>query len=224
MGFNLDRRMYDVLGCMPTVPGAIGAFRTSALHGVGGFSSDTLAEDTEITMALHRAGWLVRYEPSAIAWTEAPSGLRDLWRQRYRWSYGTMQSVWKHKRAVVERGEPGRLGRIGLPYLLGFQIVLPLLGPAVDLFTLYAFLFLDLRILAIYWLAFTVLQVGVAAYALHVDGESLGPLWAVPFQQFVYRQLMYLVVLQSAATALAGVRVSWQKLRHVGVTITAPAQ
>jgi poly-beta-1,6 N-acetyl-D-glucosamine synthase len=216
MGFNLDRRMYDLLGCMPTVPGAIGAFRASALHDVGGFTYDTLAEDTEITMALHRAGWNVAFEPRAIAWTEAPSRVRDLWRQRYRWSYGTMQSVWKHRGAVLDKGPGRRLGRVGLPYLLCFQVALPLLGPAVDLFTLYGLIFLDARVFALYWIGFTLLQVGVAAYALHLDGESMRPVWAVPFQQFVYRQLMYLVVIQSIASALAGVRVGWHQLRRRG--------
>lgn len=71
MGFNLDRRMYDLLSCMPTVPGAVGAFRVTALRRAGMMSGDTLAEDTDITMALHRAGWDVRYAEHAVAWTEA---------------------------------------------------------------------------------------------------------------------------------------------------------
>ncbi|MFD1272855.1 glycosyltransferase [Streptomyces kaempferi] len=104
MGFNLDRRMYDILRCMPTIPGAVGAFRRSALDRVGGMSDDTLAEDTDITMALHRDGWRVVYAEKARAWTEAPESVQQLWSQRYRWSYGTMQAIWKHRRAVVEKG------------------------------------------------------------------------------------------------------------------------
>jgi cellulose synthase/poly-beta-1,6-N-acetylglucosamine synthase-like glycosyltransferase len=115
IGFNLDRRMYDVLRCMPTIPGAIGAFRRQALEDVGGVSDDTLAEDTDLTMAINRAGWRVVYEERARAWTEAPATLRQLWRQRYRWCYGTMQAMWKHRRAVRE-GTP--LGRYGIPYRL----------------------------------------------------------------------------------------------------------
>ncbi len=104
MGFNLDRRMYDVLRCMPTIPGAVGAFRRSALERVGGMSDDTLAEDTDVTMALHRDGWRVVYAENARAWTEAPETVQQLWSQRYRWSYGTMQAIWKHRRALVEKG------------------------------------------------------------------------------------------------------------------------
>jgi cellulose synthase/poly-beta-1,6-N-acetylglucosamine synthase-like glycosyltransferase len=86
IGFNLDRRVYDVLRCMPTVPGAVGAFRRAALAEVGWVSDDTLAEDTDLTLALCRAGWWVVYEEKARAWTEAPATLGQLWKQRYRWS------------------------------------------------------------------------------------------------------------------------------------------
>jgi cellulose synthase/poly-beta-1,6-N-acetylglucosamine synthase-like glycosyltransferase/peptidoglycan/xylan/chitin deacetylase (PgdA/CDA1 family) len=213
IGFNLDRRMYDVLHCMPTVPGAIGAFRRTALAAVGGVSDDTLAEDTDLTMALNRAGWRVVYEESARAWTEAPSTLRQLWRQRYRWCYGTMQAMWKHRRALRE--ENG-LGRFGLPYLLLFQVILPLLAPAIDFFGLYGLIFLDPLTVAGYWLAFNVVQLMLGAYAFRLDRERLGPLWAAPLQQFVYRQLMYLVVMESVASAFAGTRLRWHKLTRTG--------
>jgi poly-beta-1,6 N-acetyl-D-glucosamine synthase len=217
MGFNLDRRMYDVLGCIPTVPGAIGAFRADALEAVGGFSQDTLAEDTDLTMALHRAGYRITYEPRAIAWTEAPHTMHDLWRQRYRWSYGTIQSVWKHRHAVVEGGDAKRLGRVGLPYLALFQIALPLLGPIVDLFALYGLLFLDRKAVLAYWLAFNAIQIAVTSYALHLDREDMRDLWTLPLQQFVYRQTMYLVVIQAVTTALTGARTHWHKLHRTGV-------
>src|SRR6185369_11786219 len=136
-GFNLDRRMFDVAECMPTVPGAIGTFRRAAVEDVGGVPSQTLAEDTDFTMAVLRDGWRVVYEPSAVAWTEAPATLRQLWRQRYRWCYGTMQAMWKHRRSLFERGPAGRLGRRGLVYLGLFQILLPLCAPAVDVYAVY---------------------------------------------------------------------------------------
>lgn len=129
MGFNLDRRMYDVLGCMPTIPGAVGAFRRTALERVGGISEDTLAEDTDVTMAMHRDGWRVVYAENARAWTEAPESVQQLWSQRYRWSYGTMQAIWKHRRAVFERGPSGRFGRVGLPLVSLFMVLAPLLAP-----------------------------------------------------------------------------------------------
>ncbi|MGH3491018.1 MAG: bifunctional polysaccharide deacetylase/glycosyltransferase family 2 protein [Actinopolymorphaceae bacterium] len=216
IGFNLDRRMFDVCGCMPTVPGAIGAFRRDALAAVGGVSDDTLAEDTDLTMAICRAGWRVVYEEKARAWTEAPSSLRQLWRQRYRWCYGTLQSMWKHRRALIERGPAGRLGRRGLTYLAIFQIALPLLAPAVDVFALYGLVFGEpARVLAV-WLAFLIVQVVAGAYALRLDGERLRPLWSLPLQQVVYRQLMYLVVIQSVVTAMLGAPLRWHAMHRQG--------
>ncbi|GLZ46996.1 hypothetical protein Acsp06_31810 [Actinomycetospora sp. NBRC 106375] len=84
MGFNVDRRVYDVLRCMPTAPGAIGAFRRRTLLLVDGVSDDTLAEDTDLTGAICRSGWRVVYEDSARAWTEAPATLGQLWQGRWR--------------------------------------------------------------------------------------------------------------------------------------------
>lgn len=231
IGFNLDRRMYDVLGCMPTIPGAIGAFRREVLLGVAGVPSDTLAEDTDLTMKVLRAGWRVVYEEGAIAWTEAPSSLRQLWRQRYRWCYGTMQAMWKHRHAVGESGGGGRLGRRGLPYLTVFQIVLPLTAPAVDVFAVYGLLFLPWSKLALAWAGLLLLQGLTAGYALRLDHERFGPLWTLPFQQLVYRQVMYLVVVQSVVTAMIGNRLRWQRMVRtgeaaalVGSGVTAPGR
>ncbi|MDC0769601.1 bifunctional polysaccharide deacetylase/glycosyltransferase family 2 protein [Streptomyces sp. HD] len=215
-GFNLDRRMFEVLECMPTVPGAIGAFRRDALMGVGGVSEDTLAEDTDLTMALWRAGWRVVYEESAIAWTEVPTSLRQLWRQRYRWCYGTLQAMWKHRGATLEVGTAGRFARRGLTYLMLFQVVLPLMAPVVDLFALYGLLFTDpVQALGV-WLVFLVVQLLCAGYALRLDKEKLRALWSMPFQLFVYRQLMYLVVIQSVFALLGGTRLKWHRMQRAG--------
>ncbi|MFC4148984.1 bifunctional polysaccharide deacetylase/glycosyltransferase family 2 protein [Micromonospora mangrovi] len=216
IGFNLDRRMYDVLECMPTIPGAIGAFRREVLLAVGGVPADTLAEDTDLTMKVLRAGWRVVYEENAIAWTEAPSSLRQLWRQRYRWCYGTLQAMWKHRHALRESGAGGRLGRRGLPYLTVFQIVLPLTAPAVDVFALYGLIFLPWSSLLLAWAGLLLLQGFTAAYALRLDRERFGPLWTLPFQQLVYRQVMYLVVVQSVVTAVVGNRLRWQRMARTG--------
>jgi cellulose synthase/poly-beta-1,6-N-acetylglucosamine synthase-like glycosyltransferase/peptidoglycan/xylan/chitin deacetylase (PgdA/CDA1 family) len=216
IGFNLDRRLYDLAKCMPTVPGAIGAFRREVLHQVGGVPNDTLAEDTDLTMATLRAGWLVRYEESAIAWTEAPSTLRQLWRQRYRWCYGTMQAVWKHRRSLRERGPAGRLGRRGLIYVTVFQLLLPLCAPAVDIYAVYGLIFLPIPQVLTVWLSFTGLQIIAAGYALRLDRESYGPLWTLPLQLVVYRQLIYLVTVQSTVTALTGIRLRWHSASRTG--------
>jgi cellulose synthase/poly-beta-1,6-N-acetylglucosamine synthase-like glycosyltransferase/peptidoglycan/xylan/chitin deacetylase (PgdA/CDA1 family) len=222
IGFNLDRRMFDVLRCMPTVPGAIGAFRRATLESVGGVSDDTLAEDTDLTMAICRAGWRVVYAPEARAWTEAPASLGQLWRQRYRWCYGTMQAMWKHRGAVLESGAAGKLGRRGLPYLLAFQVLLPLLAPLIDVAALYSVVFVPSPTIAYVWLGFLAMQFLSAAYAFVLDRERLAPLWSLVPQQLVYRQLMYLVVIESVASALYGIRLRWHVMRRTGEMEAAP--
>ncbi|MGI8331563.1 bifunctional polysaccharide deacetylase/glycosyltransferase family 2 protein [Actinomadura scrupuli] len=221
IGFNLDRRMFDVLQCMPTIPGAIGAFRRQALTAVGGVSDDTLAEDTDLTMAICRSGWRVVYEETALAWTEAPATLRQLWRQRYRWCYGTLQAMWKHRRSLVQSGQSGRFGRRCLTYLWLFQVALPLIAPAIDLFAVYGLIFLDPWSMLGTWALFVGLQVLCGAYALRLDHEPVRPLWTLPVQQIVYRQLMYLVVIQSLVTALLGARLRWHAMHRSG-TFTTP--
>jgi len=215
MGFNLDRRLYDVLQCMPTVPGAIGAFRRSALSQIGGISGATLAEDTDLTLALGRSRWRVAYVEDARAWTEAPTTLRALWRQRFRWSYGTLQAVWKHRAAVWRPGER-RIGRRCIPYLVLFQIALPLLAPLIDLFSLYGLVFLDTAAVLSFWAVFTVLQLGLGWYAFRLDRESPRVLWSMPLQQFVYRQLMYLVVIESVLSAIRGTHLHWRPSQRSG--------
>ena len=216
IGFNLDRRLFDLARCMPTVPGAIGAWRRAALVRVGGVSEATLAEDTDLTMAIWRDGWRVVYEEKAIAWTEAPASLRALWRQRYRWCYGTLQAMWKHRGAVRQSGAAGTFGRRGLLFLLLFQVLLPLFAPLVDVLSVYGVIFLDPVHVLLLWSSFLLIQAVTGVYAFRLDGERLGPLWSLPFQQFVYRQLMYLVVVQSVATALSGSRLRWQRMERYG--------
>ncbi|MEV4707508.1 glycosyltransferase [Actinoplanes sp. NPDC049316] len=217
IGFNLDRRLYEVLNCMPTVPGAIGAFRRTALAQVGGISDETLAEDTDVTMALCRAGWRVVYEERAKAWTEAPATLEQLYRQRYRWSYGTMQAMWKHRRALTDSGDSGRFGRVGLPFLALFGVALPMLAPVVDIMLLYGLVFWELSATVTAWLAMLALQLFTAAVAFRFDREPMKPLLRLPLQQFAYRQLMYLVLIQSAMTAMTGGRLRWHKLHRAGL-------
>ncbi|MGM7778455.1 hypothetical protein ACSVHC_20920 [Arthrobacter sp. KNU-44] len=124
--------------------------------------------------------------------------------------------MWKHRGAVVQGGQAGKLGRRGLGYLLVLQVLLPLFAPIVDVFAIYGLVFLDPVRIGELWLVFLLVQFLMAAYAFRLDNESLRPLWTLPLQQFVYRQLMYLVVIQSVVTALAGVHLRWHRMERYG--------
>ena len=179
----------------------------------------TLAEDTDITMAVLRAGYTVVHEERARAWTEAPSTVTDLWRQRWRWGYGTLQCIWKHRGSVREKGA---LGRVGLPYIIAFQTLLPLAAPVIDVFAVHGLLTGKGERVAVVWLVYVGLSVATAAYALHLDKENLGPLWSLPLQQLFYRQLIYLVVIQSLVSAVSGLHLPWHKLERTG-DVVVPA-
>jgi cellulose synthase/poly-beta-1,6-N-acetylglucosamine synthase-like glycosyltransferase/peptidoglycan/xylan/chitin deacetylase (PgdA/CDA1 family) len=223
IGFNIDRRAQDRWHAITTVPGAVGAFRASALRAAGGVSSDTLAEDTDLTIAIGRAGWRVVYQPTARAWTEAPATFGQLWRQRYRWSYGILQSLWKH-RGALSLGDTTdrRLALLGLGTTALFQIVLPLLAPMVDVYLVYGMIFLAPVRTAVIWASVMVIQLVSGVIAFRLEGEKLRGLWLLPLQQLVYRQLMYAVLIQSISTALAGSRLGWQKAPRIGQFSAAP--
>ena len=127
---NFERRALNTLGAVSVVPGAIGAWRVSAVRAAGRFHVDTVAEDADLTMALLRSGYRVEYEDQALAFTEAPTNANALMRQRFRWSFGILQSIWKHSAVFARKGV---LGFIALPNIFIFQILLPLVSPFIDI-------------------------------------------------------------------------------------------
>lgn len=227
---NLERRALDHLRAMTVVPGAVGAWRRETLVAVGGFPSDTLAEDQDLTIAIQRAGWKIRYDPDAIAWTEAPESFRALARQRFRWAYGTLQCLWKH-RALVREGQPRGLARIGLPQAVMFQIVFAAISPIIDLALVVSTIATWLRVEAhgwaqtetdldkmlAYWLVFTAIDLlsGVVAFALE-RREQWRLLWLLVPQRIGYRQVMYYVVIKAIAQAARGANVGWGKQERSG--------
>ena len=222
---NTDRRAFDLLNCITVVPGAIGAWRTALVRDVGGFSDDTLAEDQDLTLALRRRGHAIAYAADAIAWTEAPDTLRALARQRFRWSFGTLQCAWKHRRALFNPRH-GTLAFVALPNVWIFQLLFTALSPLADVmfvFSLFSValiryqhgaeyavpalenvLFYYAIFLAVDWLA------AVLAFVMEPD-EELSLTWLIPLQRFAYRQVMYAVVVRSFAAALRGQLVGWGK-------------
>src|SRR5205807_2365343 len=129
---NLDRRAFALLNCITVVPGAVGAWRRQLVLDAGGFSDQTMAEDQDLTLALLARGWRIAYADNAVAYTEAPDTLRALARQRFRWSFGTLQCAWKHRGALF-RPKYGTFGFVGLPNIWIFQLLFPLISPVADL-------------------------------------------------------------------------------------------
>jgi len=227
---NLERRALARLGAMTVVPGAVGAWRKEAIAEVGGYPPDTLAEDQDLTIAVQRAGWRVGYDQGAIAWTEAPQTVRQLARQRFRWAFGTIQCVWKHKRTLAD-GWPRGLAFIGLPQAILFQLLFALVSPIIDLALIvnivatvtsihehgYTAVKGDLQLVAFFWILFAAIDVTAGLIAMALERrENWGLMaWLIP-QRFGYRQIMYYVVIKAVVQALRGPRVGWSSIARTG--------
>ena len=212
-GFNLDRRALDVLNAITVVPGAVGAWRRRLILELGGFRNDTLAEDTDLTLAIRREGYRIRYEDQAVAYTEAPEDTRGLARQRFRWAFGTLQAAWKHRDAMFVP-KYGTLGLVALPSIWLFQVLLSALSPFAEMAMIIALFVGNWKIVLLYYLAFFALELltGFLAYAL--EGEKPWDLSLLLFQRIYYRELMYYVLAKSLIFAMKGRLVGWGKLER----------
>ena len=238
---NFERRALDVLGAVSVVPGAIGAWRVSAVREAGGYHTDTVAEDADLTMALLRMGYRVEYEDMALAYTEAPTNANGLMRQRFRWSFGILQAVYKH-RAVVAR--KGVLGWIALPNIVIFQILLPLVSPLIDImFAVGTIWYLiqkhfhpdstdpaSFHKLVLFFFAFLVIDFFASAIAFALerrrpdDKEDPWLLSQVWLQRFAYRQLFSIVLFKTLKRALEGRKFAWDKLERTAAVKYVPAE
>ncbi|MFI5094072.1 MAG: glycosyltransferase [Candidatus Acidiferrum sp.] len=228
---NMEKRAFDLLNCITVVPGALGAWRRKAIEAAGGFTSDTVAEDADLTIGIRRLGWRISYEEEAIAWTEAPNTAAALIRQRFRWTFGTLQAFWKHSDTLV-RPKHGTLGWIALPNIFVFQLVLPLISPVIDLMFFGSLLLwglaqfritklpqlwttADVEKSVIFFLGFLLIDVLTCALAFALEKkEDWTLLVPVLLQRFYYRQLMYVVLFRSVKEAVSGRPVGWRGVEH----------
>lgn len=227
---NFDRRAFASLNCITVVPGSVGAWRRSVLEETGGFSSGTLAEDQDLTIQVRKLGYKIGYEEKAIGLTEAPDSLRNLAKQRFRWSFGTLQCMWKHKDALFNP-RFGTLGMIAMPNVWIFQILFPLISPLMDLlfvWTLLSALISTLEhqqeyahtptdvshVIFFYVLFLAVDWLGALAAFMMEKAEQKRLIWWLLIQRFGYRQVMYWVMVRSVITAIRGAIVGWGKLER----------
>jgi len=234
---NLERRALAALGAVTVVPGAVGAWRRQALTELGGYPADTLAEDQDLTLAFQRAGWRVEFDSSARAYTEAPDTVAGLLNQRFRWSFGTLQCLWKHRAGLLNRRRPV-LGFVALPQIWLFQIVLTVAAPLVDLaivsslaWAIYSRAYHpvewspdDFFRSLFYWAAFIFLDLSAGALGMALERKApwRDLVW-LPIQRFGYRQLMYFVVVKSVVSAIRGYRVGWGKLERRATAVVGRA-
>ena len=232
---NIERKALTRFDAIMVVPGAVGAWRRRALEEVGGYPEDTLAEDQDLTIAIQRKGWRIAYDDDAVAWTEAPETFRALSKQRFRWSFGTLQCLWKHA-GIWLKGKPSGLAFIGMPQAWLFQIIFAVISPAIDLALVVAIIGTIVRVtqhgwaqtqtdvlrMGIYWLSFTLIDLACGWIGYRLDHrEKHFPALLLLAQRFVYRQVMYSVVIRAVSAATRGVGIGWGKLERTG-RVTSP--
>jgi peptidoglycan-N-acetylglucosamine deacetylase len=223
VSLNLDRRAQAQLNVMSVVPGAAGAFRRRALIDVGGYPTDTLVEDADLTFTLLAAGWRIPYEPAAVAWTEAPQRVSAVMRQRRRWSYGTVEVVAKHAGSLFDTGT-GRVGLVGLPWTLLTQVLLPLGGPLADAFLLYLAAVGDIGMALVILGLAAALETAMIAVAVLVEKEDRRLLVWAPFLRLVWRPLQLLAVFRSVRSWAHGDAEGWRAIeRYNTVDVPGPA-
>lgn len=221
-GQNLDKRVFALWNSVGIVPGAIGAWRTKALKDVGGYTTDTVVEDQDLTLAMLTHGWNIDYEPRALAYTETPSTIRAFFNQRFRWIYGTMQCFYKYDRWLFSP-ERQWLGLIVLPNILFFNIVFPFVAPLLDIVALAGlFGYVNAPIIVASFLIFLFLDVWLAWEGMSREKTPRYTLllW-IPVQRVVYQYVAALAVIKSIITALSGSMVHWGRLVRRGAAAEA---
>lgn len=222
VGQSIERRAWHLLGVVSVVPGAVGAWHRDAVLAVGGFGTDTLAEDCDLTITLQVHGWRVAYAPDAVALTEAPETVQALLKQRFRWCFGVLQTVWKHKRAMIAppKNNPA-IGVLLLPCVLACHIATPLLAPVADVAAVIALALGHFRAVLPYFVALIVAELVLTLLAMRIDRARWSLMWDWLINRSVYRWLLFVALCRAVVAALRGGAVGWGKLVRTG-SVEAP--
>ena len=212
---NFDRKGFAYANAITVVPGAIGAFKKKAIEDAGGFTTDTLAEDCDLTIRILRAGYRVTNEPKAIAYTEAPETLKMFMKQRFRWSFGVMQTFWKHSDQLFSNKNKS-LGWIALPDILIFKYIIPVFSPIADILMIIGLFTDNASKILWYYVLFTIVDTTIAAISFLFEKENpLKLIWLIP-QRLIYRWIMLVVLYRSLKRALKGELQNWGVLKRTG--------
>jgi cellulose synthase/poly-beta-1,6-N-acetylglucosamine synthase-like glycosyltransferase/peptidoglycan/xylan/chitin deacetylase (PgdA/CDA1 family) len=213
---GVERSAYAQLGAVPIIPGACAAWRKAAITEVGGYSNATLAEDCDLTLSLHQARWRVSQDDEALAYTEAPDHADALLAQRIRWTFGTLQAIFKH-RDMLLRSRYGWLGMAVLPYMV-ISVVVPIVFlPFIAVMGVLAVQNSGWAIVGLYFLLFLALHLLIAAVAVILMRERWANLLMVPIYRVVHEPLRAYLLYTSAYLAIRGVKLGWNKLQRTGV-------
>ncbi|MGE5498987.1 MAG: glycosyltransferase [Syntrophothermus sp.] len=215
-GLNMPRSAQSFIKLVNIIPGPIGIFRKKAIVDAGWYSSDTFAEDADLTLKIMAAGWKIYYEQNAISYTEAPEKLLQLLKQRYRWTRGILQSILKHKKHMIN--PTLNFSNTLVLWSMAYEA---LIWPVMNIFANLFFIIVALvygmsNLLAFWWASIALLDLMTALYCVAVEKEDIR---LVPYA-LIYRLFFILMIdiTKAAATAeeFLGIEMNWGKLERVG--------
>lgn len=215
--FNLMKNGMSRFNAQAVVPGALGMWRKSAVLECGGFSLDTLGEDRDLSMALLKNGWRTEFEPLAFSDTEAPDTLRNFARQRFRWTYSTLQCERKYLSCLFVPSRKG-LGLLLMPDLLIFQTILPLVTTFGFAANLLEFDYYEFKLVLVSYSVSVLLELLLFLLAKRITGEKISArdLLSVLPQRIFYGVICTFLLFKSVLYAFIGTTVLWNKVERKG--------
>jgi len=216
IGVAMERGAQEAMrGAVMVLPGACSAWRRNAMLQAGGFSTNTLAEDFDLTLKVHRLGYRITQDDGALADTEAPEKLGPFYKQRLRWMFGGLQVIYKN-RDLLFRPRYGLLGTVVLP-LAAVSLLVPLMMPLVYVSALVAISDGNgAHAAVVFLLLFLATRFVVSLVGIWLAGESYAYLLMVPVHRLVYEPLHIFLVYKTCYMALKGVPLGWNKLQRTG--------
>ena len=221
-GLNLPRSAQGFMRAVNIIPGPMGFFRKTALRDAGFYSSDTFAEDADITLKILAAGWKINYEPNAIAYTEAPTKLHQLLKQRYRWTRGILQAIRKHKKHIYNPTI-----NFNNTLILWSMFYEALLWPAMNIFANLFFIIVALfygmsSLVFFWWLGIMILDLMGAVYCIAAEKEEFRLVPYAIFYRLVFILLIDITKAMATVEEFLGVQMTWGKLERQGMSSGTP--
>ncbi len=215
-GLNMARSAQSFLKLVNIIPGPLGVFRRKAIEEAGLYSSDTFAEDADLTLKILAGGWKIYYEPNAISYTEAPADMYQLLKQRYRWTRGIIQSVRKHKKLMIN--PTINFGDTFILWTMSYEaLVWPAMNIAANLFFIIAALaFGFTQLIFFWWAGLALLDMITALYCISVEKEEYRLAWYAVIYRMFFILLIDVCKLMSSVEEFLGIRMTWGKLEREG--------
>ncbi|MCE1190001.1 MAG: glycosyltransferase [Ignavibacteria bacterium] len=217
-GLNMARAAQSFFKLVNIIPGPIGLFRKKAIENAGYYSSDTFAEDADLTLKILAHNWKIYYEPRAISYTEAPEKMQQLLKQRYRWTRGILQAIRKHKILLINPTI-----NFGDSIILWSMFYEALIWPAMNIFSNLFFIFVALvyglsSLIFFWWALLALLDLTSALYCVAVEKEEFR---LIPYA-LIYRMFFILSIdickAMSTVEEFLGFDMTWGKLERIGTS------